>query len=56
MIKAHCGIRIGYACFKAEISDRPSWMRHQLGIFHPSRIHQDVYGFKAEVLVEWNES
>jgi hypothetical protein len=28
MIKAHCGIRIGYACLKAEISDRPSWMRH----------------------------
>jgi hypothetical protein len=27
MIKVHCGIRIGYACLKAEISDRPSWMR-----------------------------
>jgi hypothetical protein len=24
MIRAHCGIRIGYACLKAGISDRPS--------------------------------
>jgi ribonuclease HI len=27
-IKAHCGIKIGYAFLKMEISDRPSWMRH----------------------------
>jgi hypothetical protein len=28
MIKAHCGIKIGFACLKMEISDKPSWMRH----------------------------